>query len=76
MYATMLCPARYLSKKLARPIRTKDSGTLPPSWVPGSGVSRLMATGGRIAAGEADKAAFRKQVELALFYDAKLDLAK
>jgi hypothetical protein len=35
-----------------------------------------MATGGRIAAGEADKAAFRKQVELALFYDAKLDLAK
>jgi len=35
-----------------------------------------MAAGGRAALGQADVAAFSKQVELALFYDAKLDVAK
>jgi len=80
----MLRPA-YLSRKLTRPLPTKDGGTLRtvldaraymlglskgrelrPQW---QGVCELLLA-------EADVDAFSKQVELALFMDAKLDVSK
>jgi hypothetical protein len=79
----MLRPA-YLSKKLARPLSTKDGGTLRTvaearTYMLGLSTAReLRAQWQRTAElllAEADVGAFSKQVELALFYDAKLDVA-
>jgi hypothetical protein len=80
----MLRPA-YLSQKLIRPLPTKDGDTLrivldaraymlalpkrcetSAQW---QRAAELLLT-------EADVADFSKQVELALFYDAKLDVMK
>jgi hypothetical protein len=75
----------YLSKNLTRPIRTKDGGTLRTVLDARTYMLRLSKARERdtrrqraaeLLLGEADVAAFSKQVELALFYDAKLDLAK
>jgi hypothetical protein len=78
----MLRPA-YLSQKLDRPLPTKDGGTLRTvaearAYMLGLSKSREMRSQWQRAAelllGEGNVAAFSKQVELALFYDAKLDV--
>jgi hypothetical protein len=78
-------PAPYLSQKLTRPIPTKDGGTLRTvaearAYMLGLPKSRELRSQWQHAAelllGEADIGAFSKAVELALFYDAKLDVAK
>jgi hypothetical protein len=83
IYPTMLRPA-YLSQKLTRPLPTKDGGTLRTvaearAYMLALSESRELRTQWQRAAelllAEADVGAFSKQVELALFYDAKLDLA-
>ena len=75
----------YLRTKLTRPLPTKDGGTLRTVLDARTYMLRLSKTRERdtrwqraaeLLLGEADVAAFSKQVELALFYDAKLDLAK
>jgi hypothetical protein len=79
----MLRPAAYLSKKLTRPLRTKDGGTL--RTVLDARTYMLVLPKHRelraqwqhaveLLLAEADFADFSRQVELALFYDAKLDL--
>jgi hypothetical protein len=81
----MLRPAPYLSRKLTRPLRTKDGVTL--RTVLDARTYMLALSNDRehraqwqraaeLLLAEADVAAFSKAVELALFYDAKLDLAK
>jgi hypothetical protein len=79
----MLRPA-YLSKKLTRPLPTKDGGTLRTlaearAYMLGLSKARELRAQWQHAAelllGEADVAAVSKQIELALFMDAKLDLA-
>ncbi len=81
----MLRPAPYLSRKLTRPLRTKDGGTL--RTVLDARTYMLALSNDRehraqwqraaeLLLAEADVAALSKAVELALFYDAKLDLAK
>jgi len=81
----MLLHPEYLSKKLDQPLPTKDGGTLhtvldartymlalpkrretTAQW---QRAAELLLNG-------ADVAAFSKAVELALFYDAKLDVSK
>ena len=81
----MLLRPEYLSKKLDQPLPTKDGGTLhtvldartymlalpkrretTAQW---QRAAELLLNG-------ADVAAFSKAVELALFYDAKLDVSK
>jgi hypothetical protein len=78
-------PASYLSQKLTRPIPTKDGGTLRTvaearAYMLGLSKSRELRSQWQRAAelllGEADVGAFSNAVELALFYDAKLDVAK
>ncbi len=73
----------YLSQKLTRPLPTKDGGTLRTvldarTYMLALPKRRETRTQWQRAAelllGEADVAAFSKAVELALFYDAKLDL--
>ena len=75
----------YLSKKLTRPLVTKDGGTLRTvldarTYMLRLSKARERATRWQRAAelllGQADVAAFSKQVELGLFYDAKLDVSK
>ena len=75
----------YLSQKLTRPLPTKDGGTLHTvldarTYMVGLSKDRELRAQWQRAAelllGEADVGAFSKAVELALFYDAKLDLAK
>jgi hypothetical protein len=82
IYLAMLRPA-YLSQKLDRPLPTKDGGTLRTvaearAYMLGLSKSREMRSQWQRAAelllGEGNVAAFSKQVELALFYDAKLDV--
>ena len=77
--------AAHLSKKLARPLPTKDGGTLRTildarTYMLRLSKARERATRWQRAAelllGQADVAAFSKQVELGLFYDAKLDVSK
>jgi hypothetical protein len=79
----MLRPA-YLSKKLTRPLPTKDGGTLRTvaearTYMLGLSKARELRAQWQRAAelllAEADVADFSKQIELALFYDAKLDVA-
>jgi hypothetical protein len=80
----MLRPSPYLSRKLTTPLRTKDGGTL--RTVLDARTYMLALSNDRehraqwqraaeLLLSEADVAAFSKGVELALFYDAKLDLA-
>ncbi len=74
----------YLSKKLTRPLPTKDGGTLRTAgearaYMLGLSKDRELRAQWQYAAelllGETEVANFSKQVELALFYDAKLDVA-
>jgi hypothetical protein len=78
----MLRPA-YLSKKLPRPLPTKDDGTLRTvldarTYMLALPKARELRTQWQRACelllAEADVAALSKAVELALFYDAKLDV--
>ena len=80
----MLRPAPYLTRKLPRPIHTKDGGTLRTvldarTYMLGLSKAREFRTQWQRACelllAEADIAAFSAAVELALFYDAKLDAA-
>jgi len=81
----MLLRPEYLSKKLDQPLPTKDGGTLRTildartymlALSKQRETRRQWQRPAELLLGEADVAAFSKQVELALFYDAKLDLAK
>jgi len=81
----MLLRPEYLSKKLDQPLPTKDDGTLRTildartymlALSKQCETRRQWQRAAELLLGEADVAAFSKQVELALFYDAKLDLAK
>ncbi len=83
--SAMLRPAPYLSRKLTRPIPTEDGGTLRTVLDARTYMLALSKDRERRAQWQraaelllagADVAALSKQVELALFYDAKLDLAK
>jgi len=80
----MLRPA-YLSQKLIRPLATKDGGTLRTigearAYMLGLSRDRELRAQWQRAAelllAQAAVADFSKQVELALFYDAKLDVSK
>jgi hypothetical protein len=84
MYEATLRPA-YLSRKLTRPLPTKDGGTLRTvvearAYMLGLSEARELRSQWQHAAKllfeEADVADFSKQIELALFYDAKLDVSK
>jgi hypothetical protein len=85
MYAAMLRPAPYLSQKLTRPLYTKDGGTLRTVidartyMLALSKIRERRAQWQRAAElllAEADVADLSRQIELALFYDAKLDVSK
>jgi len=74
----------YLSQKLTRPLVTKDGGTLRTildarAYMLALSKDRERRAQWQRAAelllAQADVAEFSKQVELALFYDAKLELA-
>jgi len=75
----------YLSQKLTRPLPTKDGGTLRTvldarSYMLALSKARERDTRWQRAAelllAEADVADLTRQVDLALFYDAKLDVSK
>ena len=75
----------YLSRKLTRPLVTKVGGTLRTvldarTYMLGLSKDREHSAQWQRAAelllAQADVAEVSKQVELALFYDAKLDVAK
>ena len=75
----------YLSKKLTRPLPTKDGGTLRTvadarAYMLGLSKQRELQTRWLRVAGlileEADIGAVSRQLELALFMDAKLDVAR
>jgi len=75
----------YLSRKLTRPLVTKDGGTLRTVLdartymlaLPKDRERRAQwQRAAELLLAQAEVADFSKQVELALFYDAKLDLAK
>jgi hypothetical protein len=85
MYPAMLRAPAYLSKNLIRPIRTADGGTLRTvldarTYMLALSKDREHRTQWQRAAelllAEADVTDFSKQVELALFFDAKLDVSK
>ena len=80
----MLLRPEYLSKKLIRPLATKDGGTLRTvldarTYMLALSKDRERRTQWQRAAelllAEADVGALSRAVELALFYDAKLDVA-
>lgn len=84
IFQTMLRPAPYLSKKLTRPLPTKDGGVLRTvkdarTYMLGLSKDRELRQQWQHACelllAEADIAALSRQIELALFYDAKLILA-
>jgi hypothetical protein len=84
IYPAMLRPA-YLSQKLDRPLPTKDGGTLRTvaearAYMLGLSKARELRSQWQRAAEllleEAHVAGLSRQIELALFYDAKLDLTK
>ena len=75
----------YLSQKLTRPLVTKDGGTLRTvlearaymlALPKGRETTAQWQRAAKLLLGEADVADFSKAVELALFYDAKLDVSK
>jgi hypothetical protein len=81
----MLLRPEYLFQKLDRPLPTKDGGTLRTvldarTYMLGISEARQLRAQWQRAAEllleEADVTALRKQVEMALFYDAKLDVSK
>jgi hypothetical protein len=81
----MLLRPAYLSQKLDRPLPTKDGGTLRTvadarAYMLGLSKQRELQTRWQRVAGlileEADIGAVSRQLELALFMDAKLDVAK
>jgi hypothetical protein len=76
---------RTSGKKLARPLPTKDGGTLRTvldvraymlALPKGRETNARWQHAVALLLEQADMEAFSRQVELALFYDAKLDLAK
>jgi hypothetical protein len=84
LFPPMLRPDTHLSKRLIRPLRTKDGGTLRTvldarTYMLALPEARQLRAQWQRAAelllGGADVTIISKQVELALFYDAKLDLA-
>ena len=84
LYAMLLRPA-YLSQKLDQPLPTKDGGTLRTigqavDYMTGMGKKReLRSQWQRVAKlilAKADVQAVSRALELALFYDAKLDVSK
>jgi hypothetical protein len=81
----LLRPAPHLSRKLTRPLHTKDGGTLRTVLDARTYMLALSEDrehraqwqrAAQLLLEEADVAALSKQVELALFFDAKLDLAR
>jgi hypothetical protein len=69
----------YLSKKLTRPLATKDGGTLRTILDVRAYMLRLSKDRERSAQWlleHADVAALSRQVELALAYDGKIDVTK
>src|SRR5262249_39683383 len=85
IYTPMLLRPAYLSQKLTRPLATKDGGTLRTvldarTYMLALSKPRERRTQWQHAVelllAQADVADFSKQVELALFYDAKLDVSK
>jgi predicted secreted protein len=79
----MLLRPQYLSQKLDQPLPTKDGGTLRTVLDARTYMLRLSKARERdtrwqraaeLLLEEADVAAVSKAVELALFYDAKLDI--
>ena len=85
IYSAMLRLPAYLSQKLTRPLVTKDGGTLRTvldarSYMLALPKHRETSAQWQRAAelllAEAKVADFSRQVELALFFDAKLDVSK
>jgi hypothetical protein len=83
-YICTMFPAAYLSKKLDRPLPTKDGGTLRTIGdacdymlaLPEHRETRLhWQHAGKLLLEEADVGKFSRQLELALFLDYQLDLA-
>jgi len=81
----MLLRPAYLSQKLDQPLPTKDGGTLRTigqavDYMTGMGKKReLRSQWQRVAKlilAKADVQAVSRALELALFYDAKLDVSK
>jgi hypothetical protein len=75
----------YLSQKLTRPLPTKDGGTLRTvldaraymlALPKRRETSAQWQRAAELLLGEADLGAFSRAVELALFYEAKLDVSK
>jgi hypothetical protein len=83
-YLKAAVSSSYLSKKLTRPLATKDGGTLRTILDARAYVLRLSKDQERSAQWQravqllehADVAAVSRQVELALFYDGKIDVTK
>jgi hypothetical protein len=82
IFRRMLRPAPYLTKKLTRPIPTKDGGTLRTvldarTYMLGLSTDRELRPQWQRACelllAEADVGALSKQIELALFYDGRLN---
>jgi hypothetical protein len=80
----LLCPAPYLSRKLTRPIPTKDDGmprTVLDARTYTLGLSKYRELRPQwqcaceLLLAEANVVALSRQLERALLYDAKLDLA-
>jgi len=83
-YVPAVSPA-YLSQKLTRPLPTKDGGTLRTVLDARTYMLALpqrrettaqWQRAAELLLAQADVAEVSKQVELALFFDAKLDLAR
>jgi hypothetical protein len=81
----MLVRPAYLSQKLIRPLRTKDGGILRTvldartymlALSEDRGLRAQWQRAAELLLAEADVADFSRQVELALFYDAKLDVSQ
>jgi hypothetical protein len=74
----------YLTQKLTQPLVTKDGGTLRTVLdartymlaLPNRETTAQWQRAAELLLNGADVAAFSKAVELALFYDAKLDVSK
>jgi hypothetical protein len=84
IFQTMLRPAPYLSKKLTRPLPTKDGGVLRTvkdarTYMMALSKHRKTSAQWQRAAAmlleQVDVTDLSSQVQLALFYDGKLDLA-
>jgi hypothetical protein len=81
----MLLPPEYLSQKLDRPLPTKDGGTLHTigeacSYMTNMGKTRELQTHwqrvAKLVLAREDVLTVSRALELALFMDARLDVAK